>query len=70
MSEKKYRIYEVAKDYGVTSKDVMAVLTAKNVEFKNHTSTINEAAYQEVVQALRPAHPDRRPVRHATLTER
>ena len=54
MSEKKYRIYELAKDYGVTSKDVMGVLEAHKIEFKNHTSTVNESAKEIVDALLRP----------------
>ena len=54
MSEKKYRIYELAKDYGVSSKDVMGVLEAHKVEFKNHTSTVNEATKELVEKLLRP----------------
>ena len=57
MSEKKYRIYEIAKDYGVTSKDVMAVLETKQIEFKNHTSSVNEDARQMLEQAFRPGKP-------------
>lgn len=53
MSEKKYRIYELAKDYGVSSKEVMAVLESNQIEFKNHTSTVTEEAHQLLEKKFR-----------------
>lgn len=53
MSEKKYRIYELAKDYGVSSKEVMAVLESNQIEFKNHTSTVTEEAHQLLERKFR-----------------
>ena len=42
MSEKKIRIYELAKEYNVSSKELMEVLSKNQIEFKNHTSTVGE----------------------------
>jgi len=53
MSDKKYRIYELAKEFGVSSKDLMDVLSKNGVEFKNHTSTINEEARKIAEQSCR-----------------
>lgn len=53
MSEKKYRIYELAKDYGVSSKEVMTVLENNQIEFKNHTSTVTEEAHQLLEKKFR-----------------
>ena len=55
MSENKHRIYELAKEYGVTSKEVMSILSSNDIEFKNHTSTVNEAAKELVENVYRPA---------------
>ena len=55
MSENKHRIYELAKEYGVTSKEVMSILSSNDIEFKNHTSTVNEAAKEIVENVYRPA---------------
>lgn len=53
MSEKKYRIYELAKEYGVSSKEVMTVLENNQIEFKNHTSTVTEEAHQLLEKKFR-----------------
>ena len=42
MSNKNIRVYELAKELGKTSKEVMAVLAEKNIEVTTHMATLEE----------------------------
>lgn len=38
----KIKVYELAKELGVQSRDVLEFLTNKNIEVKNHMSALEE----------------------------
>ena len=42
MSNKNIRVYELAKELGKTSKEVMAVLAEKNIEVTTHMATLED----------------------------
>ena len=48
----KVKVYELAKELGKDSKDVVKFLEGKNIEVKNHMSTISEDEAAMVKKAL------------------
>ncbi|UCH25098.1 MAG: translation initiation factor IF-2 [Trueperaceae bacterium] len=48
----KVRIYQLAKDLGVNSKEVLAVLDTVGVEYKSHSSTLEEEVADTVRQLI------------------
>jgi len=48
----KVRVYELAKELGINSKKLIAVLKDFNVEAKNHMSTIDEETARQIVDKL------------------
>lgn len=53
----KVKVYELAKELGKDSKDVVKFLEGKNIEVKNHMSTISEDEAAMVKKALAEAKP-------------
>ncbi len=51
------RIYELSKQLGVTSKEVINVLKEKNIEVQNHMSSISDENIQIVKKAFSKAEP-------------
>ncbi len=48
----KIRIYQLAKDLGVESKELMAALDDMGVEYKSHASSLDEATAETVTEIL------------------
>ena len=48
----KIKIYELAKELDVPSKDVIEFLTEKNIEVKNHMSTLEDSEADMTRKAL------------------
>jgi translation initiation factor IF-2 len=49
---KKLRVYEVAKDLGMSSEAVLNILKGKDIEVKNHMSTLAPEVVQKVKDEL------------------
>ena len=44
----KARVYELAKELGVGNKEILEQLKKKNVEVKNHMSTVEDNVAEEI----------------------
>ncbi|MBD3179722.1 MAG: translation initiation factor IF-2 [Candidatus Latescibacteria bacterium] len=51
----KIRVYELAKKYGVTSKDVIKILVKEGIMVKSHMSTVDEQVESLIKHSLRGA---------------
>ena len=50
----KLRVYELAKELGKESKDVLTVLASKNIEVKSHASSLSDEQVDMVRKSLSP----------------
>ena len=44
----KMRVHELAKELGMDNKELMEILQKKNVEVKNHMSTLEDDVTEEI----------------------
>ena len=51
MSFEKYRVHEVAKDFGKQTKDITQILTTYATTPKNHMQVLDEAREKQVLAA-------------------
>lgn len=49
----KHRVYDIAKELNTDSKTILDILRKNNVEVKSHSSTVDDAARQLAVKAVR-----------------
>jgi len=54
---KSIRVYELAKDIGVDSKEVIAALADMGIVVKNHMATVDDAAVAAVMKHFAPPPP-------------
>ena len=47
------RIYELAKDLNVSSKDLVSIANKANMSVKNHMSTLDDKAIQTLTNAVK-----------------
>lgn len=48
-----YRIYQIAKDNYLTSKEILDVCAEIGIDVKSHSSTVNEDELKKIIQALK-----------------
>ena len=53
----KKRLYEIAKELGKESKEVVARAKELGLEVKNHASSVEAAAAEKIVASFKPATP-------------
>ena len=57
----KIRVYELAKKYGVTSKDVIKILVKEGIMVKSHMSTVDEQVESLVKHHLQSMKSEKKP---------
>lgn len=65
---RKKRVYEVAKEFKMTSKILIDKLKSLNIEVTNHMSTLDENQYHKFVQYVNPEK-DEKPKKKKTITK-
>ena len=53
----KKRLYEIAKELGKESKDVVARAKELGLEVKSHASSVEAAAAEKIIASFKPAAP-------------
>ena len=49
----KHRVYDIAKELNTDNKTILDILRKNNIEVKSHSSTVDDAARQLVVKAVK-----------------
>lgn len=54
--DNKYRVHEVAKDFGVSTKEIMEIMTKYRTEPKNHMQVLDDADLSVIFEYMTQHH--------------